>query len=78
MGLPYVPGRTIKGLIREALEEIVGFRAQQIDVETLLQSTFFSNATLPIQESKAILANKVASYLYKKVSATAIGSRRSG
>ncbi len=78
--LPYVPGRTIKGLVREALTEIISFQketttkkeTEEKQINTILEPIFFSNATLNEQESKAIIAHDASEHLYQKVSSTAI------
>ena len=36
--LPYIPGKTIKGLVREALENILSFSGKEDLYETLIQS----------------------------------------
>lgn len=37
-GLPYIPGKTIKGLIREALEDLASFSGKEILYEELMHS----------------------------------------
>lgn len=87
-GLPYVPGKTLKGLLREAAEEL-----QQLNPEKYAQSDleecmgkyetdsrnlkkgtcFFSNATLPMAEHEALEQNpELSEFLYDGLSATAI------
>lgn len=84
-GLPFVPGKTIKGLLREATEYL-SFDAELIsqvfgksnDKETetgVMSSLFFSNATLREDERTEILANQLASYLYRSISSTAIDDK---
>lgn len=84
--LPLIPGKTIKGLLREAVEEIRGFQKKECDnlfVETFgyfekeksemkKGNTFFSNAELSIQEQTAVISNKVARFMYRSVASTAI------
>lgn len=85
--LPFVPGKTIKGLFREAVECIAALRGLQIDY--LLGESFgffddkhpmqkgcmfFTNAELPDTKKSIILNNKLAKYLYHDISNTAIGS----
>lgn len=81
-GLPFIPGKTIKGLLREAAETLSGLAIDQypplegIDKifgkEGVLQgSAFFSNAEFP-DEDKNILRSK-SKFLFTAVSSTAIG-----
>ena len=79
-GMPFVPGKTMKGLIREAVEDYVfltGGDSASVD-ETfgseadVKGSAFFSNATLDEAEHKAIVDNGAQKYLYNKVTTTAI------
>ena len=86
-GLPFIPGKTIKGLVREAIEEIRGFQAKERDelFDDTLGSfvedkedmkrgcAFFSNAELAEEERKAIVGNKVARFMYRSIANTAIG-----
>ncbi|RMG30493.1 MAG: CRISPR-associated protein [Methanobacteriota archaeon] len=85
-GLPFVPGKTIKGLFRQAAEEISdaqGGKFSEVvsrvfgigdDVEKEGQSgsAFFSNATLPLQEASEIVKNNLQQFLFRKISSTAI------
>ncbi len=87
-GLPYIPGKTLKGLVREAVEDyaaLSGALTQEAlnkafglpadaekTDENMGGTAFFSNATLDDREAKAIVGNKAQEYLYKKVSSTAI------
>lgn len=84
--LPFVPGKTMKGLLREAVEDIRNFRGIALDEqfketfgyfekdkdEMMRGCAFFSNAELSPSEREAIIANKVARLMYKAVSNTAI------
>ncbi len=85
-GLPFVPGKTIKGLVREAVEEIRGFKGVECDaafVETFgyfeedkkemkRGKAFFTNAELHKTEKDAITANKVERFMYRSIASTAI------
>lgn len=65
-GLPYIPGKTIKGLIREAVEDYVALRGLDMDLEKAFGKAataeealpsgtlFFTNATLKEDEAKSI------------------------
>ncbi len=84
--LPFVPGKTMKGLLREAATDIICFRKED---EKLLDSLFgkrsttekdelqngclyFSNATLDKNIASAISANSMSEQLYRSLSSTAI------
>lgn len=78
-GLPYVPGKTIKGLVREAVDLLHPNIDGYIDVfgeEGKTRSTsFFSDATLPKEEHQYLSHddNKhLSQYLYQNISGTAI------
>lgn len=83
--LPYVPGKTIKGLVREAVENIVTLRGE--DKEEIINSAFgyfddkdssnkgemfFTNAELEDNEANTIVANKLQQYLSRTIASTAI------
>lgn len=75
-GLPYIPGKTIKGLIREAVEDYAALRGLDMDLEKAFGKAataeevlpsgtlFFTNATLKEDEAKSILSNHVEDLLY--------------
>ena len=74
-GLPYIPGKTLKGFIRQAVEEMAFFENQAPDVIQLFGApftnkaeTFFSNATLI--EHDAILADGLTEGLFSFISQT--------
>lgn len=85
-GLPFVPGKTVKGLLFEAVEEYAAFTSE-VSKEAITQVfghfddkdsfsqgiAFFSNAELSKKESEAIVANQVQDLMYRRLSATAIG-----
>lgn len=85
-GMPYVPGKTIKGLVREAIEEIRRLQSN-IDVSDIDAAfgffkdnenmgkgcLFFTNAELSEAEYNAIVSNKAAHFLFRSISNTAIG-----
>lgn len=39
-GIPYIPGKTIKGLLREAIEDIMAFTSEYDDKRSLIKQTF--------------------------------------
>ena len=73
--LPYAPGKTLKGLIREM--------AQSLGNEQFIQECFgnegvkqglcyFSNASLAIKEKDEIVTNQLQNHLYHVIASTAI------
>ena len=78
-GLPFVPGKTIKGLLREAVDVIAPekgidlFGTEESGVETgFISSLFFSNVVMLDEEREPIVKNKVSEYMYRTISSTAI------
>ena len=80
-GLPFVPGKTIKGLVREAMvemgnaedsliDDVFGYFKDKDNMEK--SETFFKNAELSETEKRAIITNKVSKYLYRNIASTAI------
>ncbi len=85
--LPFVPGKTIKGLLREASETLAALapdiypspeKIDEIygkanDGSLMLQGcAFFSNAEFPKEDKDFIIKNKYARSLFSSVSSTAI------
>lgn len=89
-GMPYIPGKTLKGLIREAVDDYLLFSGQEGKMSTLVDLLFgkimsddatpvsgcahFGNATLPEDEYMTIVSNKAQRYMYEKITTTAIDS----
>lgn len=73
-GLPFVPGKTIKGLLREAAEVIGGKEMNDIfgKESEQMSALFFSNAVMREEERKAIITSKIDKYMYRSISSTAI------
>lgn len=84
-GLPYVPGKTVKGLLREALESIAEYSGNNcsqsinelfgfFDDKDKHQkgSLFFSNAVIPDGDRKGMLENGWVKFLYGRRANTAI------
>ena len=85
-GLPFIPGKTIKGLLREAVEEYAAV-TKCVDADKIKEvfgyfvdsndlgkgSAFFTNAELANEEQNSIVRNHNKELLYKRLSATAIG-----
>ena len=97
-GLPYLPGKTAKGLLREAAEDVAALRfgeneemkdariasirtafgyfddkAEDADRKAIRGTAHFTDAVLPKEERKAIVANRLQPFLYRTLSSTAIG-----
>ena len=87
-GLPFIPGKTLKGLVREAVEDYCHFA--RLNEESLIVKTFcmgndggallhgtafFSNAVLSPHERENIIAAEAQPFMYDKVASTAIGER---
>jgi len=79
--LPYIPGKTIKGLVRESIEEICNFQntknANEIIAvfgeESKSQGcVFFTNIEMNKDLRKSIISNKLQKYLYRSIASTAI------
>lgn len=86
--LPYVPGRTMKGLVRDAINDICAFKADEAMSEAVSNAfgtenstekagirsqMYFSDAVLNEKESKVIVSRKLSRHLYQTVASTAIG-----
>lgn len=84
-GLPFVPGRTVKGLLRDACDDACRYAGlAQSDVrrvfgyfaddpgEAVRGCAFFSDAEIPCHEADAIVSERLADCLYRSVASTAI------
>ena len=87
-GMPFVPGKTMKGLIREAVEEIRHLQGKDLNDTELAEAfgsevekenydvrrgtMFFANAVLETKEYDAIVSNKAARFMYRDIASTAI------
>lgn len=80
-GMPFIPGKTLKGLVREAVENYVTFSGAS--EEAAIEKAFgkegktmgcmhFTNAVLSETEYKAIVACNAQEQLYEKITTTAI------
>lgn len=85
-GLPFVPGRTVKGLVREAVATLVEMRRADADdlnrnfgveasasADMVQGSAFFSDAALPDGERNEIARHEAADNLYSLMASTSIG-----
>ena len=86
--MPFVPGKTIKGLVREAVEDIRNLRGKNTDdlVDTFgffdkdpltakKGSVFFTNAELAKTEYDAIVSNDASRFMYRDIACTAIDDK---
>lgn len=73
-GMPFVPGKTIKGLVREAVGVFNADTDEQIfGTEGKVRSdSFFTNAVMNKDEHKFIVSQNASSYLYRTLASTAI------
>lgn len=85
-GMPFVPGKTIKGLFHEAVDDYCAFSkecdAKKIDEcfgtedrkgQESQGCLFFSNAHLLETEYNEIVEASASEYLYRRISSTKIG-----
>lgn len=86
-GMPFIPGKTLKGLIREAMEDYLTLSGKdneyEVSVRTMLGTldeknlakgtAFFSNAALSKNEYDEIVRCNAQEFIFKSVSSTAIG-----
>ena len=66
--IPYAPAKTIKGLLREVLEE------DNVNIE-FLHKCYFANAVLDEVTKKEIVSNKLQDNLYDVIASTKIGEK---
>lgn len=84
-GLPYIPGKTLKGLIREAFDDYVSFSKAKVDSidrafgaptdgqrEQCKGVLYFTDAFMNKDERQAIIDNNAQKFMYQKRSRTAI------
>ena len=76
-GLPFIPGKTMKGLVRQAAEEIADLQSRTIDSGRLFgkevsekAETFFTDAVLVDHDT--IVNEKLGKYLFQSISSTRI------
>lgn len=88
-GLPFIPGKTIKGLVREAVDDFLCFEGKNEVNDDYLKvfgyfddkdhkekgESFFTDARLNDTDATAIKATGLAKYLYTAVASTAIGEQ---
>ncbi len=87
-GLPFVPGKTMKGLVREALESLYSIKGK--DEQPLIDMmgkkndvasdggdmksgcSFFMNAVIPAEQAQLIVAQELQQFMFRRISSTAI------
>jgi len=65
-GIPFASGKTIKGLVREMLENL------KVDIE-FLHKCYFSNATIKDTTKQQIVENNLQDNLFDVIASTKIG-----
>lgn len=86
-GMPYMPGKTIKGLLKDAFMDIADVNDKEITEKDILavfgnfeesqnksipRQAYFTNATLKKDEYQELVENKLQPYLFKHFASTAI------
>lgn len=82
-GMPYVPGKTVKGLLREAFDLLYPEKISTDSYKAVFgikedkgsgrrSESFFEDATLPKQEHDYIVSLRQSQFLYQSLSSTAI------
>jgi len=84
-GLPFVPGKTIKGLLVEAVDEINALSEQKFNDEVkevfgvfdkkekaLQGCCFFTNATIEKELGEAVKKGQIQAHLFRTIASTAI------
>lgn len=87
-GLPYVPGKTVKGLFREAAEDLIELKYKGLEDafhvsfgqfsdkdDANIGEIYFSSAELSEGEKNQIKENKLIKYLYNRVYSTKINEK---
>lgn len=75
-GLPYLPGKTLKGLVREMVELLDNTKAKTIFgyKGSNIANSYFSNATLDEDTATHLISNPtLKKHLFDKVTSTKIG-----
>ncbi|MEI6882543.1 MAG: RAMP superfamily CRISPR-associated protein [Bacteroidota bacterium] len=80
--LPYIAGKTIKGLLKEALIDMSEIeQCTEDDIKNMFgieaydkndKKAFFSNATLSTNEQEEIVQGKLSDFLYRNIASTQI------
>lgn len=81
--IPFISGKTIKGLIKNALEDICEVKGEELKnrysklfeescINKRNEGLFFSNAVVKKEDADEIVAKSLQSFLYRNISSTAI------
>lgn len=77
--MPFVPGKTIKGLVREAFNIVAADKVATKQYDQVFgkeggirSESFFTNAMINKDEYGYIVSTNTASYLYRQIACTAI------
>lgn len=88
-GLPYIPGKTIKGLLKDAFNDIADVKPDKITKDDIIRifgeydneskkslagHSYFENATLDPSERVEIIENGLHGFLFKNMASTAINN----
>lgn len=83
--MPYIPGKTIKGLLKDAMIDINEVNGSKVTIEDLNKifglktsqqgKAFFSDCKIEENENRAIVVNSLQPYLLKNVASTAINEQ---
>lgn len=83
-GMPFVPGKTVKGLLHEAVDNYCQFSSTACDINNIfgffddkndkkIGCVFFSNAVLCGHEHEEIVNHHAQSFMYRQIASTKIG-----
>lgn len=82
--LPFIPGKTIKGLVKDAVNDLIEigkatddqlvkiFGKMTNERDSISGNAFFSNATMLEEERKDVYNNSLSDYLYRNIASTSI------
>lgn len=84
--LPFIPGKTMKGLIRESVEEIQGFEKTDLGLIKIFGAEsekntgeqgvcFFTNVCLKNDLKDVIVDEKLQEYMYRDIASTSIDDK---
>ena len=85
--LPVIPGKSIKGLVRNAMEDMLEVeQCTEAQITKIFGKTikaqssipgkaFFSTATLPCLTQQEVINHRLAPQLYRNIASTAIGEK---
>ncbi len=87
-GLPFVPGKTMKGLVREALESLYTLKGKDEQHLIVMMGkkndaatdgsdmksgcSFFMNAVIPAEQAQLIVARQLQPFMFRRIASTSI------